>query len=196
MSQPPVDPDDEPMGGSLTPRPADEPAESSDLPQPPAFPPPPPPGPGYSAPASGAPTPAPANDFLPPPPPPPTPGYPGYPVSGQYPPAPPSGFDSVPAYPPAFPPGPGYGAAMVQPHRGTTVLVLGILGLLVCSPLAFVAFFMGRNDLAAMDAGTMDPAGRGTTNVGRILGLVGMAILVVTLVAVLLSLGGLSGWGA
>ena len=64
------------------------------------------------------------------------------------------------------------------------MLVLGILGLAVCSPLAFVAFFMGRSDLAAIDAGTMDPAGRGTTNIGRILGLIGIVILVVALVLV------------
>ncbi|MGB7982890.1 MAG: hypothetical protein WCF36_19070 [Candidatus Nanopelagicales bacterium] len=77
---------------------------------------------------------------------------------------------------------------MVRPHRGTTVLALAILGLLFCSPLALVAFFMGRSDLAAMDAGTMDPSGRGTTNVGRILGLVGMVILAASVV-LLVALG-------
>jgi hypothetical protein len=36
-----------------------------------------------------------------------------------------------------------------------------------------MAFFMGNADIAAMDAGTMDPSGRGLTNAGRICGLIG-----------------------
>ena len=74
------------------------------------------------------------------------------------------------SYPPAFPPGPGgaYGAAAgLKPHRATLVLGLGIVGLLCCGPLGIVAYIFGKNDLAEMDAGVMDPSGRGTTNVGQ-----------------------------
>jgi hypothetical protein len=90
--------------------------------------------------------------------------------------APPEGV-----YPPAFPPGPGagYGAVGLKPHRATLVLVLGIVGLLCCGPVGIVAYLFGKNDLAEMDSGVMDPSGRGTTNVGRILGIVAMVFLVI-----------------
>ena len=86
------------------------------------------------------------------------------------------------SYPPAFPPGPGgaYGAAAgLKPHRATLVLGLGIVGLLCCGPLGIVAYIFGKNDLTEMDAGMMDPSGRGTTNVGKILGLVAIVFLVI-----------------
>ena len=106
--------------------------------------------------------------------------------------APPAG-----AYPPAFPPGPGagYGAvAGLKPHRATLVLGLGIVGLLCCGPLGIVAYFFGKNDLAEMDAGVMDPSGRGTTNVGRILGIVAIVLLVIQVVYIVVALatGGLT----
>jgi len=94
--------------------------------------------------------------------------------------APPAG-----TYPPAFPPGPGagYGAvAGLKPHRATLILGLGIVGLLCCGPLGIVAYIFGKNDLAEMDAGVMDPSGRGTTNVGRILGIVAIVFLVIQVI--------------
>ncbi len=57
------------------------------------------------------------------------------------------------------------------------VLTLGILGLVLCAFCAPVALFMGKGDLRAMDAGRMDPAGRGTTQAGWILGIIGTVIL-------------------
>ncbi len=66
-------------------------------------------------------------------------------------------------------------ALPLKPHRGTTVLVLGILGLVfgcfgvILGPIAWV---MGNNDLREMDQGIMDPAGRGNTQAGRICGII------------------------
>ena len=60
----------------------------------------------------------------------------------------------------------------MQPHRGTMILVFGILGLVVCFPFGIVAWVMGKGDLKAMDAGTMDPEGRGTTQAGKIIGMI------------------------
>jgi hypothetical protein len=42
------------------------------------------------------------------------------------------------------------GPAYLQPHRGTAVLVLGILSRVVCAPSGIAAWVMGSNDLAAM----------------------------------------------
>lgn len=80
----------------------------------------------------------------------------------------------------------------MQPHRGTLILVLGILGIvLTCVILGIIAWVMGNGDLKAMDAGQMDPSGRSLTNVGRILGIVSVCITVLGLIAwvVLMVLG-------
>ena len=65
------------------------------------------------------------------------------------------------------------------PHRGNTILVLGILGLIVCGPLGIAAWVMGKGDLARIDAGLMDPTGRGTTQAGMVLGIIGTVLIIV-----------------
>src|SRR5262245_26965826 len=63
-------------------------------------------------------------------------------------------------------------------HRGTLILVMGILGLLVCGPLGIAAWVMGNGDMREIRAGRMDPEGEGTTNVGRILGMVSTIMMI------------------
>jgi hypothetical protein len=70
----------------------------------------------------------------------------------------------------------------MKPHRGTLILVLGILGLVVCGPLGIAAWVMGANDLKEMDAGTMDPSGRGTTKGGKICGMIACILMIVFVV--------------
>lgn len=70
----------------------------------------------------------------------------------------------------------------MKPHRATTVLVLGILGLVVCQPLGIVAWVMGNNDLREMGNGLMDPTGKDSTNAGRICGIIGTVLFILTLV--------------
>ena len=65
------------------------------------------------------------------------------------------------------------------PHRGNTILVLCILGLIVCGPLGIAAWVMGKGDLAKIDAGLMDPTGRGTTQAGMVLGIIGTVLIIV-----------------
>jgi hypothetical protein len=67
----------------------------------------------------------------------------------------------------------------MKPHRGTLILVLGILGLVVCAPLAIAAWVMGSGDLKQMDAGAMDPSGRGNTQAGKICGIIGTILLII-----------------
>ena len=66
----------------------------------------------------------------------------------------------------------------MKPHRGTLILVLGILGLVVCGPLGIAAWIMGSGDLKEMDAGTMDPSGRGNTNAGKICGIIATVLTI------------------
>jgi hypothetical protein len=61
------------------------------------------------------------------------------------------------------------------------VLVFGILGLVVCVILGIVAWVMGKNDLREMDAGLMDPAGRGLTQAGKICGMISVILALVGL---------------
>ncbi|MGO8928547.1 MAG: DUF4190 domain-containing protein [Limisphaerales bacterium] len=83
----------------------------------------------------------------------------------------------------------------MKPHRGTLILVLGILSLVICAPLGIFAWIMGGDDLKQMDAGAMDPNGRPLTSAGRICGIIGTALLalVVLSVIVLMALG-IGGW--
>jgi hypothetical protein len=70
----------------------------------------------------------------------------------------------------------------MKTHRGTLILVFGILGLLICGPLGIAAWIMGGNDLKEMDAGTMDPAGRGNTQAGKICGMIATILMIIGLV--------------
>lgn len=71
----------------------------------------------------------------------------------------------------------------MKPHRGTLILVLGILGLCVCGILGIAAWVMGNNDLREMRDGIMDGRGRDTTNAGRICGIIASVFLIAYAVA-------------
>lgn len=77
----------------------------------------------------------------------------------------------------------------LAPHRGTTILVLGILSLVCCQPIGIAAWVMGNGDLASMDRGAMDPEGRQLTQAGRICGIIGVALMVLGAVAYTLFFG-------
>ena len=75
----------------------------------------------------------------------------------------------------------------MKPHRGTLILVLGILSIVFCGIFtAIPAWIMGNTDLAEMNAGTMDSSGRGLTNAGRIMG---MIIGILSILAIILGSG-------
>ena len=64
-----------------------------------------------------------------------------------------------------------------EASQATTILVLGILGIVVCGVLGPFAWSMGNKELAAIDAGRRPPENRGTANAGRILGIIGTVLL-------------------
>lgn len=70
----------------------------------------------------------------------------------------------------------------MEPHRGTTVLVLGILGLVVCQVCGIIAWVMANKDLPKMEAGTMDPEGIGQTKAGKICGIISVILLALIIV--------------
>ena len=70
----------------------------------------------------------------------------------------------------------------VAPHRGVLILVLGILGIVCCFICGIIAWVMGNNDMREIDAGRMDPSGKGLTQAGKICGMVGVILAIVAIV--------------
>jgi hypothetical protein len=93
-----------------------------------------------------------------------------------------------------------YRYVRLKPHRGNTVLGLGISGvvlavfgsmmalsLYICCPvwllplgslgLSIPAWRMGQADLAAMHAMEMDPSGKDLTTIGMMCGIIGVSII-------------------
>ena len=73
------------------------------------------------------------------------------------------------------------------------MLVLGILGLVLCSVLAPIAWYMGNEEVRAIDAGRRDSANRGTANAGRILGIIGTVLMGLGIILLVVLLGSGSG---
>lgn len=82
---------------------------------------------------------------------------------------------------------------ILQPHRGATVLTLGIVGLFLMSACFFgfatgiPAWVMGRRDLNMMHAGMMDPQGHGLTRAGKICGQTATIISLIVLTGYLVA---------
>jgi hypothetical protein len=78
------------------------------------------------------------------------------------------------AQPPQFSSNSG---AYPEASQATTILVLGIIGLVLCQLLGPVAWVMGNNELQAIDAGRRPPENRGNAKAGRILGIIATVLL-------------------
>jgi hypothetical protein len=92
----------------------------------------------------------------------------GQPTYGQPPnPQAPYGAAQVPAYGPIRPDHP----------QATTVLILGIVGIVACGLAAPFAWVMGNRVVREIDASGGTLGGRSNANVGRVCGIVGTALL-------------------
>jgi hypothetical protein len=69
-----------------------------------------------------------------------------------------------------------------EDSQATTVLVLGILGLVLCQFLGPFAWSMGSKELAAIDAGRRPPENRGTAQAGKVLGIIATVLLIIGVV--------------
>jgi uncharacterized membrane protein YjgN (DUF898 family) len=84
--------------------------------------------------------------------------------------------------PPQYPYGPppvGFGAP--DHPQASTVLVLGILSLVLCQVIGPFAWVMGNRVLREIDASGGQLGGRSQVTAGRICGIVGTAMIAVTL---------------
>ena len=118
----------------------------------------------------------------PPPPPPPSPGrgWSNQPPTGQPQFGPPHVQTQYgqPAY--------GYGQRLVDHPQGTTILVLGILSLVLCSFLGPFAWVMGNRVVREIDASRGMMGGRSSANAGRICGIIATVLLGLGLLALVL----------
>lgn len=81
--------------------------------------------------------------------------------------------------------------------QGTLILILGILGIIACGIFtAIPAWIMGNNALKAIDSGYGDPSERSLVQIGRILGIIGVALFAAALIFWILFFGGMLALGA
>ena len=79
---------------------------------------------------------------------------------------------------PPIPPQPQAQSASTQ---AITSLVLGIIGIVCCGLAAPFAWYFGNQELQAILAGTSPAAGEGLAKAGKILGIIGTVLLLLTL---------------
>lgn len=91
----------------------------------------------------------------------------------------------------SIPPAPGYPQPYGSPYgpppdhpQATTILVLGILGLVFCQLFAPVAWFMGRKALAEIDASGGAIGGRSNVKAGYICGIIGTILMLLVVIGV------------
>ncbi len=82
-------------------------------------------------------------------------------------------------------------SAPQRKSQATTALVLGILGLVCCGVLAPIAWYLGNEELKAINAGQLPATTEGMARAGMILGIIGTILLAIGL-AFLLFGGGLA----
>ena len=73
-----------------------------------------------------------------------------------------------------------------EPHRGTIILVFGILSVVFCCIFGIFAWLWGNEDLEKMRQGRMDREGESLTSAGKILGIIGLALQAIGIVLCLL----------
>ena len=66
--------------------------------------------------------------------------------------------------------------------QATTVLVLGILGLVLCPCLGPFAWYFGGKELKGIAEGNRPPENQGTAQAGKVLGIIATVLLAVGIV--------------
>jgi len=79
--------------------------------------------------------------------------------------------------------------------KATTILVLGILGIICCQIAGPIAWYMGRQELALIRAGSVSAQDETIVKIGMILGIISSILLLLGVIWVVF-LGGLATLGA
>jgi len=76
------------------------------------------------------------------------------------------------------------------PHRGSKIIMFAVFGMVLLFPFGIAAWVMGSRDLKRIKAGEMDPAGRGATMAGKIIGTVATFVNPLAIIANIASIAG------
>lgn len=110
------------------------------------------------------------------------PGAPTQAPPSTYPPGYPAGYSAGYGAPGAYGPPPGYGQRTNS--KAVTALVLGIVGLVVCQPVAIAAIVVaGQAEREIRFSGGVE-TGKEMATAGKILGWIGVAMLVIAVIAI------------
>ena len=91
----------------------------------------------------------------------------------------------------------GPGGQVPQPHpKGTTVLILGIVGLVVCPIVAIFGLIQGNSALKEIDANPAAYGNRQNVVIGRILSIIGLVLWGVGIIIYIIAIVVLAGSGA
>lgn len=111
--------------------------------------------------------------------------------NGPYSPSMPPAAPPMPPMPPGYQPmAPGYsanpygaGGYPAEYPNGTTILLLGILGLIVCQVLSPIAWVMGHNARKAIASTPgVQYSNQGSVTAGWVMGIIGTVLLILTVV--------------
>jgi hypothetical protein len=99
--------------------------------------------------------------------------------------------------PPPPPPSPQQSGATTWggSNRAVIALVLGVLGLICCYPLGPAAWYLGNEELKAIQAGTVPDTNRALAQIGMILGIIGTVLLAFAVLWIIF-LGGMATLGS
>lgn len=97
-----------------------------------------------------------------------------------------SGYPQQPGMMSPPPYGGAYGGQYIYPSRGTTILILGILSLVICSILGPIAWSMGNEENRRIAAGQAPPDSN--VSAGRICGMIASILLILSAVFILFAL--------
>lgn len=81
-------------------------------------------------------------------------------------------------------------AAYPETSQASTALVLGIVGIVCCLPLAIVAWIMANKELEGITSGRRNPQNEGTAKAARIVGIIGTVLFGIGLILLFTSLVG------
>ncbi len=69
-----------------------------------------------------------------------------------------------------------------QSSQATTALIVGIVGVVCCGLAAPFAWYLGNKELQQIAAGLAPASGEGAAKAGKILGMIGSVLLILSLV--------------
>jgi ABC-type phosphate transport system permease subunit len=96
----------------------------------------------------------------------------------------------------AMAPGAGFAyQSYAYASRGTTILVLGVLSIMLCQILGPIAWSMGSEELKRIDSNQTSPEERSSAQAGYICGIISTVLLILTVLVIVVAIGAVAASG-